>query len=289
MGIDPTVLRLIFWGLYTGSVYISLAVGLNIIFGVMKVVNFAHGELMVLGAYITWSLSIMLGLNPYISLIASMAIMTMVGMAVERLCFRRVLGTGKLNEIFVSLGLITFFQNLMCYIWLADSRRIISPFQAVTIPIGAITLPLDYLAAILITAVALILLHIFLKTTHVGRGLRATSQNRKAAMLMGVNVERADMLSFGLGCALAAIAGSFLGMMTFSPYSGSLPAIKAFVVIILGGLGSIPGAIIGGLLLGLTENTAAYLIGGSWKDAVAFIILIIVLAIKPTGLFGEAE
>jgi branched-chain amino acid transport system permease protein len=133
-------------------------------------------------------------------------------------------------------------------------------------------------------------LYFFLKKTKTGREMRATSQNRKGAMLVGINVERMDILSFGIGCALAAAAGTLwvVSGQVFNPYMGSIPAVKAFAIIILGGLGSIPGAIIGGLLYGIAENGAAYFLGGVWKDATSFIILIIVLVIRPTGLFGES-
>lgn len=289
--VDPTGLLLAtIYGLYVGCVYISLAVGLNLIFGVMKVVNFAHGEVMILGAYITYTIWSALGLNPYIALLGSVAVITAVGMVLERLCFRPILGVGKLNEIFVSLGLIILLQNLMVRIWMTDPRRIISPYEFIyAFSYGVVRFPLDYTIVVVVTAAVLAGLSIFLKTTHFGRGLRATSQNRRAAMLMGVNVERADMISFGLGCALATIAGSFLGMASgFDPYAGVLPCIKAFAIIILGGLGSIPGAIVGGLMIGLAEGLTALIIGSGWRHAITFAVLIAVLVVKPTGIFGEA-
>ena len=141
----------------------------------------------------------------------------------------------------------------------------------------------------LFTAVILCCLYLFLRKTTIGMQMRATSQNRKGAMLVGINVEQIDIISFGLGCALAAAGGTLwvVSGQVFNPYMGSIPAIKAFAIIILGGLGSIPGAIIGGLLMGLAENGAAVLLGGIWKDAISFVILIIVLIVRPTGLFGE--
>jgi branched-chain amino acid transport system permease protein len=141
-----------------------------------------------------------------------------------------------------------------------------------------------------VTAGILVGLFLFLNRTRIGREMRATSQNRKGAMLVGIDVERMDILSFGIGCALAAGAGTLwvVSGQVFNPYMGSIPAVKAFAIIILGGLGSIPGAIVGGLIYGIAENGAAYYFGGIWKDAVSFIILIIVLVIRPTGLFGES-
>lgn len=283
------ILQVILWGIYSGCIYILLATGLNLIFGVMKIVNFAHGELLMISAYITFTIFTISGLNPYIIILLSMLFLVIIGISIERLCFRPIFGTGKLNEIFLSLGLIYFFQNVVAMIWTDEWQVIHSPFEAISIPIGAIRFPLDYLIIIIITVIILLGLQLFLRKTTMGRAIRATSQNRKAAMLMGINVERMDMLSFGIGAALAAAAGTLWAVsgQVFNPYMGSIPAIKAFAIIILGGLGSIPGAIAGGLLYGLAENLAAYVFGGPWKDATSFIVLIVVLILKPTGIFGE--
>jgi branched-chain amino acid transport system permease protein len=150
-------------------------------------------------------------------------------------------------------------------------------------------IPVDYIIIIVTTAIILVSLYAFLRRTSLGLAVRATSQNRKAAMLMGINVERMDMLSFGIGAGLAGAAGTLwvVSGQVFNPYMGSVPAIKAFAIVIIGGLGSIPGAIVGGLVLGIAENFTVFTVGGAWKDAIAFIILIIVLVIRPTGLFGE--
>jgi len=259
-----------FWGLYSGCIYILLATGLNLIFGVMKVVNFAHGEFLMLGTYVTFILFVMSGFNPYLLLFCSVPILIVVGVIVERLCFRPILGTGKLNEIFISLGLIYIFQNAVAMIWTDEWRSLKSPFADMTIALGSIQLPLDYIVIVAITAAILICLNAFLQRTTTGKAIRASSQNRKGAMLMGINVERMDMLTFGIGAGLAGAAGTLWAVsgQVFNPYMGSIPAIKGFVVIILGGLGSIPGAIVGGLAIGMVENFTSFFIGGSWKDAI---------------------
>jgi branched-chain amino acid transport system permease protein len=280
-----------FWGLYSGCIYILLATGLNLIFGVMKVVNFAHGEFLMLGTYVTFILFVASGFNPYILLFFSVPILIVVGVIVERLCFRPILGTGKLNEIFISLGLIYIFQNAVAMIWTDEWRSLKSPFADMTIALGPIQLPLDYIIIIAVTAVILLGLNAFLQRTTTGKAIRASSQNREGAMLTGINVERMDMLTFGIGAGLAGAAGTLWAVsgQVFNPYMGSVPAIKGFVIIILGGLGSIPGAIVGGLAIGMVENFTAFFLGGSWKDAISFILLILVLLIRPTGLFGEAD
>lgn len=282
-------LQIMFWGLYAGCIYILLATGLNLIFGVMKIVNFAHGEFLMIGAYITATVFLLTGINPYVILLLSMLALVGIGAVVERLCFRPILGTGKLNEIFLSIGLIYIFQNGAAMIWGDAWQSVKSPYDGITIPIGSLNVPIDYIIIIAFTAAILIALFLFLKKTRIGMEMRATSQNRKGAKLVGINVERIDVISFGIGCALAAAAGTLwvVSGQVFNPYMGSIPAVKAFAIIILGGLGSIPGAIIGGLLMGIAENSAAFYLGGIWKDAVSFIILIIVLVVRPTGLFGE--
>lgn len=284
------LLQILFWGIYAGCIYILLATGLNLIFGVMKIVNFAHGEFLMIGAYITATIFFATGFNPYAIIVLSMLALMAIGALVERLCFRPILGTSKLNEIFLSIGLIYIFQNSAAMIWGDQWQSIRSPYQGITVPLGSLNVPVDYLIIMTVTAVILCLLYLFLRKTKTGRQMRATSQNRKGAMLVGINVERMDILSFSIGCALAAAAGTLwvVSGQVFNPYMGSIPAVKAFAIIILGGLGSIPGAIVGGLLYGIAENGAAYFLGGVWKDAISFIILIIVLIVKPTGLFGES-
>ncbi len=284
------LLQILFWGIYAGCIYILLATGLNLIFGVMKVVNFAHGEFLMLGAYITATIFLFSGINPYVIIIFSMLALIGIGAIVERLCFRPILGTGKLNEIFLSIGLIYIVQNGAAMIWGDEWQSIKSPYAGITIPLGSLNVPLDYIIIMVVTVAILCVLYLFLKKTKTGREMRATSQNRKGAMLVGINVECMDIISFGLGCALAAAAGTLwvVSGQVFNPYMGSIPAVKAFAIIILGGLGSIPGAVVGGLLYGIAENGAAYFLGGVWKDAISFVILIVVLVLRPTGLFGES-
>jgi len=284
------LLQILFWGIYAGCIYILLATGLNLIFGVMKVVNFAHGEFLMVGAYITATVFFLTGINPYLIILLSMLVLVGIGAVVERLCFRPIMGTSKLNEIFLSIGLIYIFQNATAMIWGDEWQSIKSPYQSISVSIGSLNVPLDYIIIMVVTAVILCALFLFLKKTTIGREMRATSQNRKGAMLVGINVERMDVLSFGIGCALAAAAGTLwvVSGQIFNPYMGSIPAVKAFAIIILGGLGSIPGAIIGGLIYGIAGNGAAYYLGGVWKDAISFVILIVVLVVKPTGLFGES-
>jgi branched-chain amino acid transport system permease protein len=277
------------WGVVIGCIYILLATGLNIIFGVMKLVNFAHGQLLMIGAYIAFTVATALGLNAYLAILVAMGAVALIGVGLERFTFRRVLGTDKLNEIFVSLGLIYVFENVAVLLWGNTTQQISSPLQGLQISLSQdVAISYDRLSAILIVIIILVALFLLLKKTKIGLAMRATSQKSNASMLMGVNIEKVYIFTFALGAALAGAAGALYGiLLPFNPTIGALPTIKAFAIIIIGGLGSIPGAVIGGLLYGIAENTAVYFLGATWQDAIAFALLIIVLVIRPTGIFGE--
>jgi branched-chain amino acid transport system permease protein len=286
--ITSGLIQALLWGVATGCIYILLATGLNIIFGVMKLVNFAHGQLLMIGAYIAFTVATVSGLNAYLAILVAMGAVALIGVGLERFTFRKVLGTDKLNEIFVSLGLIYVFENAATLLWGNTTRQIPSPLQGLQLSLGQIAISYDRLSAILIVVVILVALFLLLKKTKIGLAMRATSQKSIASMLMGVNIEKVYIFTFALGAALAGAAGALYGILfNFNPTIGALPTIKAFAIIIIGGLGSIPGAVIGGLLYGIAENTAVYFLGATWQDAIAFALLIIVLVIRPTGIFGE--
>jgi branched-chain amino acid transport system permease protein len=277
------------WGIANGCIYILLATGLNIIFGVMKLVNFAHGQLLMVGAFVAYEVTKIAGLNPYLSVLVAMGSVALIGIALEVFAFRKVRGTEKLNEIFISLGLIYVFQNVAALLWERNYNiRIPSPLTGLSLSLGEVAIGYDRMFAMLIVIVILVGLVLLTKKTRIGLAMRATSQKSDTAMLMGINIGKVYIFTFALGAALAGAAGALYGILfPFNPVIGALPTIKAFAIIILGGLGSIPGAVTGGLLYGIAENTAAYLSEGIWQDAVSFVLLIIVLIIRPTGLFGE--
>jgi branched-chain amino acid transport system permease protein len=289
MSAESSVIQILLWGVATGSIYVLLATGLNIIFGVMKLVNFAHGELLVIGAYVSYSATLSLGLNAYIGVLASMAVVAAIGIGIERFCFRKVMGTEKLNEIFVSLGLIYVIANAVVLIWGDKTKKIISPFENLSVLVSeGVAIRYDYLVAVATAAVILVAIILLVRKTKIGLALRATSQRSDTAMIMGININKIYLFTFGLGAALAGAAGALYGIiLSFNPYMGALPTIKAFAIIILGGLGSIPGAVLGGLLYGIAEQSATFYLGGIWQDAVAFTVLIAVLVIRPTGIFGR--
>jgi branched-chain amino acid transport system permease protein len=285
----PLILTTIVWGLAIGCIYILLATGLNVIFGVMKQVNFAHGQLLMIGAFLTWTFSFSAGLNAYLAILLSMFVVAVLGVAVERLTFRRVLGGDKLNEIFVSLGLIYIFENVAMLLWGTGSPQVPSPFSGSSLNLlGGISITYDRIIATLVVIAALIAFGLLINKTKIGLAMRATSQINRTAMLMGINVEKIYMITFAIGAALAALAGGLYGVIfSFNYQVGAMPTIIAFAIIILGGLGSIKGAIVGGLLYGIAEQLATLFLGGTWGSAVAFAVLIVVLIFRPQGLFGE--
>jgi branched-chain amino acid transport system permease protein len=284
----PTIILTLVWGVAIGCVYILLATGLNIIFGVMKLVNFAHGQLLMISAFLTWTMSVSLGLNAYISIFVSMFVVALLGVLVERFTFRKVLGTDKLNEIFVSLGLIYIFENVAMLIWGANSKQVVSPFYGMSVGLPGLSITYDRVIAVFVVVAALAIFGLLLWKTKIGLAMRATSQRNTTAMLMGINVQKVYMITFAIGAALAAVAGGLYGIIyPFDYQVGALPTIIAFAIIIMGGLGSIKGAIIGGLLYGITEQMATLFLGGTWGSAVAFALLIVVLIIRPNGIFGE--
>jgi branched-chain amino acid transport system permease protein len=286
----PTIILTLIWGVAIGCVYILLATGLNIIFGVMKLVNFAHGQLLMISAFLTWTISVSLGLNAYVAILISMIIVALLGVVVERFTFRRVLGTDKLNEIFVSLGLIYIFENVAMLIWGASSKQVVSPFYGMSVSLPGLSITYDRVIAVFVVVAALTIFGLLLWKTKIGLAMRATSQRNTTSMLMGINVQKVYMFTFAIGAALAAVAGGLYGVIyPFDYQVGALPTIIAFAIIIMGGLGSIKGAIIGGLLYGITEQLATLFLGGTWGSAVAFTLLIVVLIIRPNGIFGQKE
>ncbi|MGD0406561.1 MAG: branched-chain amino acid ABC transporter permease [Candidatus Bathyarchaeia archaeon] len=283
-----TIIFSLIWGVAIGCVYMLLATGLNVIFGVMKLVNFAHGQFLMIGAFATWAISVAIGLNAYIAILISIGIVAVLGVVVQRFTFRKVLGTDKLNEIFVSLGLIYLFENVAVLLWGNGSQRIVSPLNGLSLDMQSISISYDLLVVVVAVVAILIAFGVLMYRTKIGLAMRATSQINHAAMLMGINVDRIYLITFTLGSALAAAAGGLYGVIyTFNYQSGELPTIIAFAVIILGGLGSIRGAIVGGLLYGIAEQMATLFLGGIWSSAVAFALLIAVLIVRPNGLFGE--
>lgn len=272
-------------GLMAGFIYVLVALGLTLVFSIMGIINFAHGEIYMLGAFVTYTLTVSYRINFFLSLVIAMGVMALLGFVIERVVFRPLRGQ-QLNILVISLGLAILLQNLALIAWGPDDVSIPSPFPE-AIEFRGIAISMERLAAVVISAVLIVGLHLFLQFSRFGQAMRAVSQDAEAACLQGIPLERVESLSFCVGCVLAAAAGSLIGPIFFvSPFIGTVPVMKAFVVIILGGLGSIPGAVLGGILLGLTESFSATFVGAIFQDMIGFFIILLVLILKPSGLLG---
>jgi branched-chain amino acid transport system permease protein len=283
-----TLVQVILNGILLGGVYALFAAGLNMIVGVMRVINLAHGELMMLGAYVTFWLFTLAHVNPLLSIPASAGVMLILGVVVERALVERVVKQPLLSSLLLTFGLSTLFLGVALNAWKGDARSI--PYLSGSLPVGPLLISSVRLVAFAVAVVLTSATFLFLRYSTFGKTIRATSQQPEAAQACGIDVRRVRAVTFGIGSALAAAAGSLASIMfTFNPEIGQAFLPKAFAVIVLGGLGSFIGALVGALVLGVSETVAGYLTSGQWAESVAFIILIVMLTIRPSGLFGARE
>ncbi len=272
-------------GLTTGSIYVLVALGLTMVYGVMEIPNFAHGNLYMLAAYFTMVLAVFAGLNYWLSVLLSALALALIGVLIERLVFHPLREGPQINNFIAAIGLVYVLEGLALVIWGPEYWRLPVSYDRV-IQVFGLTLTLQRLVVILITVLLLLGLNLFMKRTLVGATIEAMSQDREGAFLVGINADKVSMLAFGISMGLAAVAASLAGpLMLVYPQMGHLVILKAFVIIVLGGMGSMPGAIVGGYILGLAESLGATYVSMNYKDLVAFAILVIILSLKPTGLF----
>lgn len=275
-------------GLVIGVIYTLMAVGLTIAFGIMNVGNFAQGEFYMLGAVATFFLVATLELNYFLSLLLSGLIIFALGAVVEFLAIKPLQSRGFMPLILSTLGLSIFFQHMALILWGPIPRSIPSPLSRKPICLFDIYITpqrmLIFVAGILI----ILALYLLIKKTKIGIAMRAVAKDSNTASLMGINIRRVHLFSFGLSCSLAALGGGLIGPLhTISPMMGEVPVIKAFSVVIMGGMGNVQGAIAAGFILGVVESMAAGFISTSYKDAIAFGIMIVVLLFRPEGIFGK--
>lgn len=283
-----TLLQVAIGGVLLGAVYALLACGLNLIFGVMRVINVAHGELMMLGSYTTFWLFFLLGINPLLSLLFSIPLMFLLGMGIQKFLVSRVVKAPELMSLLLTFGISMFILSLALYFWSADFRSV--PYFTGSITLGSFAFSRPRVIAFGIAVVITLAVYIFLKKTKLGKAVRATSQSSEVAAICGVDVERIRLLTFGLGSALAAAAGSLLVVIyAVNPSTGQTFILKAFAIIVLGGMGSFLGAFIGALILGLAEAFTSFFFTAQLSEAVAYLLLILVLLFMPSGLLGERE
>jgi len=275
-------------GLIIGSVYALMAIGLTLIFGMMDVVNFAHGEFYMLGAFFSYYLAGFLGLDYYTAVLVSILLVVGVGFLCERLLLRPLRKETVITTVLATIGLSIFLKNSALIVWGARPKLIDSPFALDAIHIGPIAVTEAKIFASAVTIAAILLAHLGIQKTRLGRAMRATFQDKEASYLVGVSVSNIYVLTFVLGAGLAATAGALIGtIFLVYPDMGELAAMKAFVVVIMGGMGSFMGAIFGGLILGVAEAIGAGFISSGYKDAIGFILVISILMFKPSGLFKK--
>lgn len=274
-------------GLVVGSIYSLVALGITLIYGIMQLPNFAHGHLYMLGAYLTLFMMTLYGFGYWSAILVSVAGLVLVGLLLERLVFRPLLNAPPINPMIAAVGVMLFMEALARQLWGSDYRRLDSPYGGV-INVFGLTITQQRLLIIVAAIVLMLGLNLFLKRTLVGSTIEAMAQNREGAFLVGINANKVSLLTFGIASGLAAAAASLAAPINLVyPSMGAMVNLKAFVIIVLGGMGSIPGAVIGGYILGLAESIAGTYVSSEFKDLVAFAILVLILTIKPTGLFAK--
>jgi branched-chain amino acid transport system permease protein len=275
-------------GILLGGVYALLAGGLNLIFGVMRVINLAHGELLMLGAYTTFWLFARAGLNPLLSLLVTLPLLFLLGAVAQRYLVARVVRQPLLISLLLTFGLSLALTGLAQQLWTNDYRSV--PYLSGSLPLAGLAVSRSRLVAFAVALVLTGATYAFLRWGRWGRAMRATAQNADAALVCGVDVDRARLIAFALGAALAGAAGTLAAFMyTVYPEMGRTFMLKAFAVIVLGGMGSFPGALLGALLLGLVEAYAAYFTTTQIAEAVIYLVLVLALLLRPSGLFGLSE
>ena len=274
-------------GLVTGSVYSLVALGLTLIYGTMHVPNFAHGQLFMLGAYLAYSAT-RAGLHYWAALVVAVAGVAVIGVALERLVFRPLRQAPHLNSMIAALGIMLFLEAMAQNIWGEEFRHINSPYGGVVSLFGLLVT--SHRLVLLAAAAALMgALLFFLTRTVAGSAIRATAQNPEGALLVGIDTSRVAMVTFAISAALAAFAGVLIAPISLVyPSMGVMITLKAFVIVVLGGMGSVPGALLGGYLLAIAESLGGTYLSATYQDLVAFAVLALIFTFKPTGLFREA-
>ena len=278
-------------GISLGSVYAIIALGYTMVYGIARMLNFAHGDIIMVGGFTVFTIVTTMGGSPVVGILASVVVCTVLGVTIERVAYRPLRDASPLAVLITAIGVSYLLQNVALLIFGSNARQFTS---VITVPAlklagGKLSISSVTIVTILSCIVIMAALMAFINKTKMGQAMLAVSEDRGAATLMGINVNRTISVTFAIGSALAALAGVLLcsAYPSLSPYTGSMPGIKAFVAAVFGGIGSIPGAFIGGILLGIIENLAKAYISSQLSDAIVFSVLIIVLLVRPTGILGK--
>lgn len=277
-------------GIIIGGTYALMAIGLTLVFGFMDLVNFAHGELYMLGAYFAFTFIVGMGMPYLIGLPLAAAAVMVLGYLLDRVLFRPLRGQDTLVRMLTTVGLSIILPNLAIIIWNPVPKRVPIPIQANPLVLGSVRLAPVHLMVVLVAFAVIVAFHLFLQYTEGGTAMRATFQDPEVAAAMGIDIDRIYGYTFAIGVGMAAIGGALLSMVyIIMPTMGSMATMKAFAVVILGGLGNFMGAIVGALIIGISETLAATYASTGYKDGVAFLLLVLILLVKPSGILGKAR
>ena len=279
-------------GISLGSIYAIIALGYTMVYGIAKMLNFAHGDVIMIGAYTVLTLMTGAGVDPIVAVLIGIGVCTLLGITIEKIAYKPLRGaSSSLAVLITAIGVSYFLQNIALLVFGADTKSFINVVSvpAVSLANGELTITGTTIVTIIACIVIMTALMLFVNKTKPGRAMKAVSEDRGAAQLMGVNVNATISLTFAIGSGLACVAGVLLcsAYPSLTPYTGAMPGIKAFVAAVFGGIGSIPGAMSGGILLGVIEILGKAYISSQVADAIVFAVLIVVLLVKPTGLFGK--
>ena len=276
-------------GLSLGSIYALIALGYTMVYGIAKMLNFAHGDIIMIGAYAGIVAVAQLGLPPVLAVVLSVLVCVLLGVLIEHLAYKPLREAPSLSVLITAIGVSYLLQNLALLIFGSQQKAYPTILTLPTLQLGPVSIEGVTILTLVTTAVIMLALTFFVNKTKLGKAMRAVSEDKAAASLMGISVNRTITLTFAIGSALAAFASIFYGMtyVYIKPTTGAMPGIKAFTAAVFGGIGSIPGAMLGGILLGLIEQFSKTYISTLWADAIVFAVLVLVLVVKPTGLLGK--
>lgn len=276
-------------GLSLGSIYALIALGYTMVYGIAKMLNFAHGDIIMVGAYAVITAVFTMGLPPFIAILISIALCALLGIVIEFLAYRPLRQAQPMAVLITAIGVSYLLQNLALLIYGSEQKAFPTIVALPTVHIGGVYIDGITLATLVVTAVIMVALSLFINKTRMGKAMRAVSEDKEAAELMGISVNRTITVTFAIGSALAGVAAIFYGAAYtyIRPTTGAMPGIKAFTAAVFGGIGSIPGAMLGGILLGVIEQLSKTYISTLWADAIVFGVLVVVLVVKPTGLLGK--
>jgi branched-chain amino acid transport system permease protein len=282
------------FGILVGGLYGIAAVGLSLVFGVTKILNVAHGELLMLGGYAGFWLFILYGVDPFVGLPLAILLLVLLGLVLYKVVFSRMTKLGEeskiKNTMLVGFGLGIILQNVAQRLWTADQRGITTTYSASGFIVGDVRFPIVRVASFLIALFVLVALHLFLKRTYLGKAIRATVQDWEAAALLGISTDRVYLVSFLLGAGLAGLAGALVSVgYSVEPTMGLNWTLTSLIVMVLGGLGSFVGTFVAGVLLGITQSLTSFWLGGAYREMVALLMFLLVLVVRPQGLFGAKE